>query len=227
MAVELLKLTEDHGRDAWVSHLNKKPYSIAGVSWLCDGFFCLHHLASFFCCRLLRNQCEAYACITCLHHRHPPASKHPQHLANTFKQPTTITATLSGHTQVTKQSLPSSGTLVVTFVAKHKLSWEAQALPDPFFHSLWTQHVQPRATPSRPSLLLQQTSDRGFLNPGASWTDPGFSWPGNGAHDGLGQQAAAGFNDGGGSSSSWGGNGMRVHAVSDGWKLELLRVGVV
>jgi len=32
VAVELLKLTEDHGRDAWVNPtLNKKPYSIAGV----------------------------------------------------------------------------------------------------------------------------------------------------------------------------------------------------
>jgi hypothetical protein len=40
VAVELLKLTDAHGRDAWVnSTLNKKLYSITGVSLgvLCIG----------------------------------------------------------------------------------------------------------------------------------------------------------------------------------------------
>lgn len=33
VAVELLKLTEDHGLDAWVGPtLNKKPFGITGVS---------------------------------------------------------------------------------------------------------------------------------------------------------------------------------------------------
>jgi hypothetical protein len=33
VAIEILKLTEDHGTDAWENPtLNKKPYSIAGVS---------------------------------------------------------------------------------------------------------------------------------------------------------------------------------------------------
>lgn len=36
VAVELLRLTEEHGIDSWVSPtLNNKPYSIAGVSrWM-------------------------------------------------------------------------------------------------------------------------------------------------------------------------------------------------
>lgn len=84
--------------------------------------------------------------------------------------------------QVTKQSFPYQGTLTVTFAAKHQLSREAQPLSDPEFRSLWTQQVQPRATPSRPSLLLQQQEPQQLLHPASGadgWT------PGKGSTAGL------------------------------------------
>lgn len=115
--------------------------------------------------------------------------------------------------QVTKQSLPSQGLLCVTFVAKHNISWEAEPLGGPAFHSLWTQQVQPRATPSRPSLLLQQQQQTELLLP---ITD-----------EGLQGQAPASWRQGApgtGLEASWCGNGMRMRAVPDGWKLELLQV---
>lgn len=119
--------------------------------------------------------------------------------------------------QVTKQSLPYQATLTVTFAAKHQLSREAQPLSDPEFRSLWTQQVQPRATPSRPSLLLQQQEPQQLLHPaGADWAGPQglYSW--------AGAQAAAGLQ---GSLAGAGGQaGLRMRAVSDGWKVELLQV---
>lgn len=112
--------------------------------------------------------------------------------------------------QVTKQSLPTQGTLVVTFVAKHKGSWDAQPLDDPAFHSMWAQQVQPKATPSRPSLLLQQQQPQLLLDPSMGHMgEQGLSWGGTQGLD-----------------AAWGGNGMKVHVVSDGWKLELLQVRV-
>jgi hypothetical protein len=112
--------------------------------------------------------------------------------------------------QVTKQSLPAQGMLAVTFAAKHKVSWDAQPLDNPAFHSMWTQQVQPKATASRPSLLLQQQQPQLLLNPAmAQMSEQGLSWGGTQGLD-----------------AAWGGNGMKVHAVSDGWKLELLQVGM-
>lgn len=113
--------------------------------------------------------------------------------------------------QVTKQSLPSQGILTVTFVAKHRLSWEAQPLSDPEFHSLWTQQVQPRATPSRPSLLLQQQEPQVLLGQAAS-SAAGAQWAS------LAPGVPVDLE------GSLAGSGMRVRAVSDGWKLELLQV---
>jgi hypothetical protein len=102
---------------------------------------------------------------------------------------------------VTKQSLPSQGTLSLTFVAKQLPSRPVQPLSDPEFHSMWTSQVQAKAMPAPPSLLLQQEPQ---LSPAMQWAGSGQS--------------------GSGLEASWAGSGERVHAVSDGWKLELLQV---
>eukprot|EP00775_Hariotina_reticulata_P004522 gene4522-4774_t len=76
VAVELLRLTEQHGMDSWVDpRLNSKPYSIVGV---------------------------------------------------------------------TKQQLPTAGTLCLTFLSKHRASCEALPLSDAEFDTLWQDMVDPR-----------------------------------------------------------------------------------
>lgn len=170
--------------------------------------------------------------------------------------------------QVTKQSLPTQGVLVLTFVGKHKPNWEAQPLSDTEFTVLWSNQVQPRA-PYRPSLLLP-----GLMQSSGTATQPGdplllgnlacidagtdtSGW-GTQRHrasptlmaDGLqakqhqqalrqqhrqqqdqllrgcdGYFASVSGGQGGRASMAGGSSKQHIHAVSDGWKMELLQVG--
>lgn len=117
VAVELLKLAADHGLDSWVDpRLNKKPYSISGV---------------------------------------------------------------------TKQQLPSSGILTVTFVAKHKPSWEATPLTDAEFGSMWTMLVDPARLSTAAAVLEQELNVMDF---GYGVKRSSGLWAGGVGHQGLLQQ---------------------------------------
>jgi hypothetical protein len=154
--------------------------------------------------------------------------------------------------QVTKQQLPSSGILSVTFVASHRASWEAQPLSDTEFDSMWRCLVDPRRL-AKTALALEQTLNISFggsgLGPdplGTAGDDRGLAYEGLAAAREPGNSSSSKSARGGGAAApivtgrSWydvggsmagsiagaggGGGSNHVHAVTDGWKMQLLQV---
>jgi hypothetical protein len=149
------------------------------------------------------------------------------------------------HPQVTKQQLPSAGVLCVAFISSHRASWEAQPLTGTEFDSMWRCLVDPRRL-AKTAVALEQTLNISFggsglgdaagnseaagcevagLGPGSSSTSSsksaaaaapivtGRSWYDVGASMAGSVAGAAG-----------GSSGNHVHAVTDGWKMQLLQV---
>lgn len=149
--------------------------------------------------------------------------------------------------QVTKQQLPSSGTLTVTFVASHRASWEAQPLSEPEFDSMWRCLVDPRRL-ARTAAALEQTLTISFGGSGlgnnqaegvaagepgsSSSTRSSKSARSGGVGGGVGVPIVtgrswydAGCSMAGSVAGAGGGSGAsHVHAVTDGWKMQLLQV---
>jgi hypothetical protein len=151
---------------------------------------------------------------------------------------------------VTKQQLPSSGILCVTFISSHRASWEAQQLSDTEFDSMWRCLVDPRRL-ARTAVALEQTLNISFGGSGLGDTagpdhgddlGSGGAWPGAGSSSRSSSKSARGAAAAGAmvTGRSWydvgasmagsvsgaaGGNGgSHVHAVTDGWKMQLLQV---
>jgi hypothetical protein len=130
--------------------------------------------------------------------------------------------------QMTKQSLPSKGTLTLTFIASHVDTRDAQTLSPAEFDSLWVRQVQPMHS-SRCALLLPepQPQPQPLLQSAAASASSSSSSAAAAAGAAAGAAAAPALRQAALCSASGvaaADSRTQLHGVTDSWKMQLLRV---